>query len=253
MSEDRPQYCPHCGAPAPDRGSFCSECGENLSPGADERDFGDGAPPVQTTESSRVTDSADVTWVCADCGREHHTNNPPCNNCGGMNFETVPGNTERATTSQDTGGGLPIPRWLAAIVVVIGAVVLASFLLGVVSEAGQSTTAYQEFEQDLSDTDVDTRAVGAEDRRWVVEMYSDRGDFPVISADVSTVAQTYVETAPSDGDHQRLDIIVYGAGDSRITELSIDADTAQAVRDGELSDTAFSERLANKIVAGAAR
>lgn len=142
MTDERPAYCPHCGEETLGDGDYCSHCGEKLvaPTGSGGSSFSDGSPPVEVKDDTdEIGETADVSWRCVDCGREHVRNNPPCNNCGGMDFQTIDNNTATSSRTADESSvtssteelmpspsrGGQILAWLALISGVVGLVAIA--------------------------------------------------------------------------------------------------------------------------------
>lgn len=76
--------CTACGREHTKHSPPCSRCGnatlEREEKVITEGDLTDG-PGTSAVESSIESETTTV-WVCADCGREHTRNSPPCTRCG---------------------------------------------------------------------------------------------------------------------------------------------------------------------------
>lgn len=67
--------CTECGELAPDRDTYCQNCGFT------------SFEPLQ--ESDERPDPSYYEWRCESCGKEYPRHTPPCDRCGGMSFRQV--------------------------------------------------------------------------------------------------------------------------------------------------------------------
>lgn len=86
--------CDSCGEPVHSPHETCRNCGADEFSRIPEPDAG----PAPLDDEVRVTpDSStnqqlhdDIVWKCADCGKQHMRNSPPCSRCGGTQLEKIP-------------------------------------------------------------------------------------------------------------------------------------------------------------------
>jgi len=85
--------CADCGAQYDNQITPCKKCAsENLT--------------EIKPDTDRIEDTAHVEYQCTSCGERHLRNNPPCNTCGAMDYETIRKyDSQRTPESSDTGGG----------------------------------------------------------------------------------------------------------------------------------------------------
>jgi ribosomal protein L37E len=90
--------CAECGREHPRNNPPCSRCGgmplekrrqsfDEDDPLPDEDADGETVDEMWSgDDDAAVAGESTTVWACADCGRAHTRNNPPCSRCGGMTF-----------------------------------------------------------------------------------------------------------------------------------------------------------------------
>ncbi|MFC6961221.1 hypothetical protein [Halocatena marina] len=88
----------------------CPQCGETSFDRLHDAEA--GPDPVDndvrlrsSSEPEELVD--DFVWECANCGKQHMRNSPPCSRCGNARLEKVP---FEATTEVDAGGSGTLSR-----------------------------------------------------------------------------------------------------------------------------------------------
>ncbi|MBX0303300.1 hypothetical protein [Haloarcula salinisoli] len=100
---------------------------------------------------------------------------------------------------------------------------------------------FNNFENGLKDNNVDIENVANEERRWVLE-YVPRGEGQERINELGEILRIYSDTVPTqeeNEDHRRLDIIPLEADGSRSGSLEVDADSARAFRNDEISEEEY--------------
>jgi len=122
--------CTDCGREHPKNSPPCSRC-TNAKLERKKKVVTDAdltARPGDDNFGTTPSDQTMTVWSCADCGREHPKNSPPCSRCGGMKLEKE--------TKTVEAGGLGSTGYLdvltPAYAVALGAVLLlgVAFVLG---------------------------------------------------------------------------------------------------------------------------
>jgi len=142
--------CLDCGEPAATPGE-CEHCGgtefESL---VDDPDDLDDEVRVSPGTGTSPAESGAVAWECANCGKRHVRNSPPCSRCGAASFRRVDARSAEGDPTADTGGGdgLPIPAvptGLTETVSTVGLVlVVAGGLVGLYGGYVGSRTVFYE-------------------------------------------------------------------------------------------------------------
>lgn len=127
--------CTWCGKPHEENDPPCDSCGHNTFEKAVARDES-GATARETEpkidpETGTVDTGTQYLWICADCGRQHMRNNPPCSRCGSHNLEQTEQNYEDIERELETPSWLEVAKPYLPIVVVIG-IAAVLFATGVI-------------------------------------------------------------------------------------------------------------------------
>ncbi|OVE86311.1 hypothetical protein [Natronolimnobius baerhuensis] len=120
--------CTWCGKPHEDNDPPCDSCGHNKFEKAVVRE---GEEPDRGRDDGTVDTGTQYMWVCADCGRQHMRNNPPCSRCGSHDLEKTEQNYDEIERELETPSWLEVAKPYLPAFAVIGIVFLL-FATGVI-------------------------------------------------------------------------------------------------------------------------
>lgn len=128
--------CTWCGKPHEENDPPCDNCGHNAFEKAIVRDesAADGETAAETEidpETGTVDTGTQYLWICADCGRQHMRNNPPCSRCGSHDLEKTEQNYDDVQRELETPSWLEVAKPYLPVFAVIG-IVLLLFATGIV-------------------------------------------------------------------------------------------------------------------------
>ncbi|MFC7177031.1 hypothetical protein [Halosegnis marinus] len=201
-------------------------------------------------------------YRCTNCGRTTPKNTPPCDRCGGYDFERV---EVRASDFDDEirgGSTLAVvrdnPGVAAGIVVVVLGIVLAALAYGGVLVVADPTGTYRFGTVPAEPVDDDGTLTAGEFRTRVAATHEVErlawggtgldmrvrteatGGGPV-SEEILSVARTYAEYVGSGGEAASLTLTMETpGGEARVTVAAADA---RAYANGELTDAQYRERV----------
>ena len=119
--------CTWCGKPHEENDPPCDNCGHNTFEEAIVRDES-GADGGDT---GTVDTGTQYMWICADCGRQHMRNNPPCSRCGSHDLEKTEQNYDDLERELETPSWFEVAKPYLPAFAVIGVVVVL-FATGIV-------------------------------------------------------------------------------------------------------------------------
>jgi hypothetical protein len=201
-------------------------------------------------------------YRCRNCGRTTPKNTPPCDRCGGYDFERVevtasdfddevraPSNVQlvRENPAVATGIVVVLAGLLVAALAYSGAVVVAdptgTYRFGAVSATpvdDDGTLTAGEFRTRLA-AEHDVAAMRWSGRGLSVRVETDAAANDAVVAEVMAVARSYATYVDAGGEAATLELTVDTPdGDARVR---IDGDDARAYADGDISEGAYRDRV----------
>lgn len=201
-------------------------------------------------------------YRCANCGRTTPKNTPPCDRCGGYDFERVevkasdfddevqgPSNVQLLRENPGVAVGIVVVLvgLLVAALALSGAVVVAdptgTYRFGAVTATpvdGDGTLTAGEFRTQLeADHEVATMRWSGRGLDITVETDATAND--AVVAEVMGVARSYATYVDSGGEAAALELTVATPdGEARVR---INSDDAQAYADGDISEGTYRDRV----------
>lgn len=201
-------------------------------------------------------------YRCANCGRTTPKNTPPCDRCGGYDFERVevrasdfddevkaPSNVQLVRENPGVAAGIVVvlAGLLITALALSGAVVVAdptgTYRFGAVTATpvdDDGTLTAGEFRTQLA-ADHEVAAMRWTGRELSVRVETDATATDAVVAEVMTVARSYATYVDSGGAASTLELtVVTPDGEARVR---IDGDDAQAYADDAISESAYRDRV----------
>jgi len=201
-------------------------------------------------------------YRCTNCGRTTPKNTPPCDRCGGYDFERVevtasdfddevraPSNVQLVRENPAVAAGIVVvlAGLLVAALAYSGAVVVAdptgTYRFGAVSGTAvddDGTLTAGEFRTQL-EADHEVAAMRWSGQGLSVRVETDATANDAVVAEVMAVARSYATYVDSGGEAAALELTVATPdGEARVR---IDAADARAYADGDISEGAYRDRV----------